>query len=213
MFALGTVTFPGTSMSLHVFEDRYLELISRLLTLPEEERLFGTVAIREGYEVGQASVKSVHRVGCELRLTDAEEVDDGVDVTVEAGRRVRLDTVIDSRSHLWADITYLPEEVGPDAADAATRAHAIFEAYIELLASAGATIGSVEIPTEPLSMSYALSAGAVLTLRDRQGLLEAPDAATRLRQVSRLVVAEMSAIRAIPSLPATDINPTAWSPN
>ena len=171
ILALGTVTFPGMAMSLHVFEDRYLGLISQLLSLPEPERVFATVAIREGHEVGSESVKSVHRVGCELRLRRVEEVDDGLDVTAEATRRIRLDTVIDSSSHLWADVTYLPEEDGADAADAATRAHAIFAAYIDLLASAGATIGAVEVPAEPLPMSYALSAGTVLTPRDRQGLL------------------------------------------
>lgn len=213
MFPLGTVTFPGTSMSLHIFEDRYLDLMSHLLSLPEAERNFGTVAIREGYEVGHSGVKSAHRVGCEVRLTEVQEVDDGLDVTVEARRRIRLDAVVDSSSFLWGEVEYLPERAGADAEDAATRAHAIFEAYVDLLASTGATIGAIEIPTKPLPMSYALSAGAVLTLRDRQDLLEAPDAATRLRQVSRLVVAEMSAIRAVPSLPATDVNRTGWSPN
>lgn len=213
MFPLGTVTFPGTTLSLRVFEDRYLDLMSHLLALPEAERVFGTVAIREGFEVGSTGVQSAHRVGCEVLLTDVTEADDRLDIQVTARRRLRLDAVTDSSSFLWADVEFLPEEAGSDAEDAATRAHAIFEAYVELLASLGAEIGETTLPTDPLAMSYALSAGALLTLRDRQDLLEAPDAATRLRQVSRLLVAEMSAVRAVPSLPATDVERTSWSPN
>ena len=40
---------------LHVFEDRYRALVHHLLTIPDKSlRLFGIVAIREGYEVGAA---------------------------------------------------------------------------------------------------------------------------------------------------------------
>ena len=39
---------------LHVFEDRYRALVHHLLTIPDKSlRLFGIVAIREGYEVGR----------------------------------------------------------------------------------------------------------------------------------------------------------------
>lgn len=216
MFPLGTVTFPGTTLSLQIFEDRYLELMAELLALPEAERVFATVAIRDGFELGSTAVQSAHRIGCEVLLIESERSGDRYDIEVQARRRVRVDavdSVIDDNSYLRADVEYLPEEAGADAEDAATRAHAIFDAYVELLASFGAQLGETDLPTDPIAMSYSLSSGALLTLRDRQYLLEAPDAATRLRQVSRLLVSEMSSVRAVPSLPAVDVDRRSWSPN
>lgn len=214
MFPLGAVTFPGATLSLHVFEDRYRELLSHLLSLPEDERVFGTVAIRDGHEVGASSVRSAHRVGCEVLLTDVTEGDEGTfAVTAAVRQRIRVDAVVESASFMWGEVEHLAERPGDGADDAATRAHAIYRAYLERLESMGVALTDDDLPTDPLPMSYALSARTLLTLRDRQDLLEAPDAATRLRQVSRLLVAEMTAIRAIPSLPATDISRTGWSPN
>ena len=41
---------------LHVFEDRYRALVHHLLTISDKSmRLFGIVAIREGYEVGRST--------------------------------------------------------------------------------------------------------------------------------------------------------------
>jgi hypothetical protein len=49
---------------------------------------------------------------------------------------------------------------------------------------------------------------------DRQKLLEAPDTTSRLVQLVGLVDSELSAIAALPSLPATDlINWSTMSPN
>jgi len=214
IFCLGSVLFPGTSVSLHIFEDRYRAMMRHLLDKADHERVFGIVAIREGYEVGESAVQSAHRVGCEVLLTHVEEHEDGgYDVQARAARRVRLDAMVSSADFMWAQVEYLPELDGPDAEDAATRAHAVFEAYRALLRTFSLDSTVVDVPTEPLPLSYALAATAVLTLRDRQDLLEAPDAATRLRQFSRVLVLEMQAMQAIPSLPAVEVARTSWSPN
>src|SRR3954468_11531628 len=81
LFPLNTVMFPGVSVPLHVFEDRYRALVHHLLTISDKSmRLFGIVAIREGYEVGQphlSLVQSVHRVGCVVQMTSVEPYEDG----------------------------------------------------------------------------------------------------------------------------------------
>ena len=60
MFPLNTVLFPGVSVPLHVFEDRYRALVHHLLRIDDPaERLFGSVAIREGYEVGEHGAQSL----------------------------------------------------------------------------------------------------------------------------------------------------------
>ena len=91
MFPLNTVVFPGMSVPLHVFEDRYRTLVRHLLRSEDPaQRVFGTVAIREGYEVGDHGAQSVYRVGCVLQLTEVDRHDDGTFDIVAVGRE-RLD--------------------------------------------------------------------------------------------------------------------------
>jgi Lon protease-like protein len=49
LFPLNTVLFPGTILPLHVFEERYKQMIGACL---EENSRFGVVLIRSGEEVG-----------------------------------------------------------------------------------------------------------------------------------------------------------------
>src|SRR5690606_1669964 len=92
-FPLGMVVFPGMNLPLHVFEDRYRALVTHLLREDDPaKRVFGTVAIREGYEVGDHGAQSVYRVGCLLQLTDVERRPDGTyDVVAIARERLLLD--------------------------------------------------------------------------------------------------------------------------
>ena len=75
LFPLGhTVLFPGVVLPLHVFEERYRELVRTLVELPEgARRRFVVVAIRQGWEVGEDAVSALHDVGCaaELRRSPA----------------------------------------------------------------------------------------------------------------------------------------------
>ena len=50
-------------------------------------------------------------------------------------------------------------------------------------------------------------------LRERQALLEAEDAEDRLRMVTDVLRAELRTMRVFPSLPATEVARTRWSPN
>ncbi len=93
MFPLNTVVFPGMSVPLHVFEDRYRMLVRHLLTVDDPAaRVFGTVAIREGYEVGDHGAQSVYRVGCVLQLTEVDRREDGTfDIVAVARERLVLE--------------------------------------------------------------------------------------------------------------------------
>jgi Lon protease-like protein len=63
MFPLSTVLFPGLCVPLHVFEDRYCALVHHLLRVDDPaERLFGSVGICEGYEVGDHDAQSLFRI-------------------------------------------------------------------------------------------------------------------------------------------------------
>ncbi len=215
LFPLGTVLFPGMPLPLLVFENRYLAMIADQLTRPEDQRRFGVVAIRDGYEVGELAVHSAHRVGCEAVVRTVSQREDGrFDVLAVGGRRFRVTGMDETRSYLVGDVAWYREPLGDDVDVACTRALAAFEAYRARLGKVrGADIVVTDLPREPLKLSYALAAGGLFMLGDRQALLEHENAAARLTHLAELLRGETAAMTALPSLPATDVMRTGWSPN
>jgi Lon protease-like protein len=69
------------------------------------------------------------------------------------------------------------------------------------------------LPRDPIYLSWTLSALAPLPMSERQSLLEAEDPAIRLVMVTGFLKDELRAINVIPSMPATEVARTAWSPN
>lgn len=215
IFPLGTVLLPGMPLPLHIFEDRYTAMVRYLLGRPEDERVFGVVAIRDGYEVGDLAVHSAHRVGCEAVLGEVRELPGGrFELEAIGRRRLRVEGMDESQPYLVGEVSYLDEREGDDVEDARAHALAAFEAYrVRLGETRGVEIDVSGLPRDPLTLSYALAAGGLFMLSDRQRLLEEEDTTTRLRRLADLLRSETAAMAAVPSLPATDVVRTGWSPN
>lgn len=218
LFPLGTVLFPGAVLPLHVFEARYRDLVRHLLAIPDPAlRVFGVVAIREGYEVGDHAAQSLHTIGCVAQVTEVEAHDDGTyDLEVVGRQRMGLRGVDTSGAFLVGDVELIldPTDLSPEGVDEAERTVETFETYRDRLADLrGADVLEVDLPHDPEFLSYTLAATCMLTLRERQELLEAETASERLVQLRTSMREEMRAMRAIPSLPATEVARMAWSPN
>ena len=91
------------------------------------------------------------------------------------------------------------------------QARATFTAYRAALSEIRADPYEGDLPQDPSYLSWTLAACAPLPLHERQELLEAEDAAERLRLVTALLRAELRAMNVIPSLPATEVARTRWS--
>jgi hypothetical protein len=227
LFPLNTVVFPGMTVPLHVFEDRYRSLVEKLLEEPDPaQRVFGTVAIREGYEVsepygGAADEKghggqSLFRVGCVLQLTEHERNADGSFDVVAVGRgRLRLAGVLTDAVYPTGEVEVLGDDhdsvVAPELVE---RACSLFERYRQALSGLhGDDVLTGTLPKDPAYLSWTLAATTLLPLPDRQTLLEADDTHLRLAILTRMLRDEMRAMAAVPSLPAVDVARTGWSPN
>ena len=217
LFPLNTVVFPGMATPLHIFEDRYRALIRELLTIEAVfDRVFGIIAIREGYEVGDHGMQSAHRVGTLVQLTEVEEYDDGrFDIEVIGRQRLRvLESDSTSGEFLRGEVELLTDTDEPDAGEEAERARSTFEVYRDQLSDLrGGPVLAGELPSDPAYLSYALASTCLLTLPQRQSMLEADGARERLGMLRRTLHEEMRAMRAVPSLPATEVARTRWSPN
>ena len=215
MFPLNTVLFPGASVPLRVFEDRYRALVhDRLRLVDPTDRVFGSVAIREGYEVGDHGTQSLYRVGCRVRMTEVEAHPDGTfDLVGVALDRIELERLDASGPFPLGHVRPRPDgttEVDPAIVE---RARAVFTAYRVALSQFRDDPFPDRLPQDPTYLSWTLAAVAPLPLPDRQLLLEAEDAAMRLTLVADLLQAELRAMNVIPSLPATEVARTRWSPN
>jgi Lon protease-like protein len=214
LFPLGTVLFPGLLLPLHVFEDRYRALVRDLVKAPEEARGFGVVAIREGREVGDGGIRSLHPVGCLADLRQVESHPDGrFDIVATGARRFRIDSVdATSQPYLQAEIEYLDEPDG-DAAEVLARTVAmLWGAYRQALTGRRPE-DTDELPDEPVVLSYLVAAATILDLNDKQRLLEEPDTTSRLRRELAILRREAIVLRLLPSLPAVELTRTAVSPN
>jgi Lon protease-like protein len=216
LFPLGTVLYPGLVLPLHIFEERYRQLVRDLLAGPEPRR-FGVIAIREGRETGAHGVSSLHEVGCTATLRQVEEHDDGrFDLVTVGTDRFRLLRLNEGRPYLCADMEPLPEQAG-DEAVAGLAAHAVqdaFRGYLEALAAHGGTRISVpDLPDEPVLLSYVVAASVIVDVPDKQALLAEPDAARRLTAERSLLARETTMLRTLPSTPAPDLRYSPYSPN
>jgi Lon protease-like protein len=231
LFPLGSVLYPGLVLPLHVFEDRYRQLVADLLAGPEP-RQFGVIAIRHGRETGVNGVSELYATGCTAVLQRVERDDDGqYDLITVGAERFKLLGLRDQASqgdpgigsetgnqglYLSADVQLLPDEVG-DEAEAALVLPAVeraFRSYLGLLAErGGAQITIPELPDEPLLMSYLVAAAVVADLPEKQRLLEEPDALRRLVAERRLLTREMRMLRSLTATPAPDLRFSPYSQN
>lgn len=215
MFPLNAVLFPGISVPLHVFEDRYRALVHHLLREPDPaKRVFASVAIREGYEIGEHGSQSLYRVGVRLQLTDVEAHEDGTfDVVAVGVERIELQRLDPTGTFPVGHVEPHPDPESPVAEEVLERARAAFTAYRAALIELRGDPYEGSLPRDPTYLSWTLAALAPLPMSDRQTLLEADDAGERLVLLTDLLRAELRAMNVIPSLPATEVARTRWSPN
>jgi uncharacterized protein len=216
LFPLGTVLYPGLVLPLHIFEERYRQLVSDLLETPEPRR-FGVIAIRKGRETGVDGITALHEIGCTATLRRVEPYPDGrFDLVTVGTQRFRLLGLDRSRPYLQGEAEMLAEDVGDAAAAglAARAVHGEFRSYLNALAERGGTqVATPQLPEEPTSLSYLVAASMIVDLPDKQALLAVPDALGRLAAERALLSREVRMLRALTAAPAPDLRYTRYSVN
>ena len=105
LFPLNAVLFPFSRMQLHVFEQRYRQMIGYCLGTGTP---FGIVLIRSGEETGD--IAEPYLVGTKVRVIDTFHYEDGrYDLTVEGVERFRIRKLNTDAPYLRAEIESLDE--------------------------------------------------------------------------------------------------------
>jgi uncharacterized protein len=216
LFPLGAVLYPGMLLPLHIFEERYRQLVRDLLDGPEPRR-FGVIAIRKGRETGIDGVRSLYEIGCTATLRRVDRHDDGrFDVVTVGTQRFRLLGLDETRPYLQGEVEMLTEEPVEEAvAGGAVRViQAAFREYLDALTEwGGATVRLEDLPDEPVLLSFVVAAAMIIDLPERQALLAEPDTLRRLARQRALLSRETAMLRTTTSRPAPDLRNAPYSPN
>ncbi|MGH2531597.1 MAG: LON peptidase substrate-binding domain-containing protein [Thermomicrobiales bacterium] len=178
LFPLSTVLFPGTDIPLHIFEERYQQLIT---DRQDEDPAFGIVLITGGSEVGDQPITA--NVGTAASIEALREYDDGrFDLVVRGSRRFRILERDWSRPYLVGTVEWLPvtEEDPVDSAmvESAWQSFvALANAYLHQTARSSERSLELEARARPSGMSaselaYVLASRLPVAASDRQDLLE-----------------------------------------
>jgi Lon protease-like protein len=212
LLTVDTVIFPGLVLPIPV-TDVQGRAVVRDLVENGGELVCGALAVRDGYELGERVFRSLYGTGCAATISEItlDADDDGpVEVTLTGNRRFKVSELDGTGDYLVADVEWLDDDLGDDPLGTAMVAVKRFRKYAEAVSEIsrpGLHLG--ELPDDPSTLSYLMSAAMKLMTPDRQKLLEATDVTTRLAQLVGLIDNELAAITALPSLPAFDL--ITWS--
>lgn len=181
LFPLKTVLYPGGPLPLRIFEQRYLDMISRCL---KEDNGFGVVLIRSGRETGPAEVHDVGTLAC---ITDWYQGSDGLlGITATGQQRFLLASsrrqddglMIGNVELLPEEPEFaLPEEYGP-------LAHILSGVLDDL----GRLYESLEKHYDDAGwVSYRFSEILPISPEQKQAFLESADPLMRLNEIRKVL--------------------------
>jgi uncharacterized protein len=188
LFPLNTVLFPGMPLSLHIFEDRYKEMISRCL---QDSKPFGIILIKEGVEA-LGPLAQPYSIGCTAQITQVQPLDEGRMNLIAVGHeRFKLLTIDHALPYLTGDIETFPMLIQDRIQFAAQVRRIVGQVnrYLKIMAEIEQLAFEIdEIPTEPLPVAHLAAYLLQITAQEKQALLSielADDFAAALQQTYR----------------------------
>ena len=184
LFPLNLVLFPGMPLPLHIFEERYKAMIGDCMRYNTP---FGVSLIRSGQEVG--SPADPQRMGTTTRVLRSQMLEEGrLNIMTKGERRFEVIEITQQEPHVAALVRLLDEPVGEGFSGVSSE---ITEEFTKLMRSlislSGGYTSQVDVPEDPVVLSYMIAANLEAPIPVRQELLEAPTAADRLTRLVPLL--------------------------
>ena len=187
LFLLKTVLFPGMTLPLHIFEERYKLMIDHCV---QQRAPFGVVLIRSGEEVGAPA--EPHDIGTIAHITKLERLEDGrINLAAVGERRFRIDRLDRSEPYLTGEVVLLNSEDrhAPETEGESVKVAALYgEQFRLVLSVTGQWVRRLSLPGEPDVLADFVAAGIEATPETKQELLETLSVPLRLRREAELLV-------------------------
>jgi Lon protease-like protein len=170
IFPLDLVLLPGTPLPLHIFEDRYREMIAECL---ETKQAFGMVRAKED--------NSVEEIGCSAEILEVSKryTDGRMDIVTRGRERFEIMRVDQERAFLRAEVVYLPDEPGRARLEDISRA---LQLQAEILELAGEEVDASVFAENP-QLSFQIAGSLPLDLDFKQTLLGVNSESERMQTV------------------------------
>lgn len=179
IFPLSTVLYPGLSIPLQVFEPRYLLMVQRCL---ETGSPFGVVLSETDSETEDDV--AICAVGTTARITRFENISEGLYVIeVEGETRFTIDETFETEPYLTGRVTPFSEQAAsePELRPLYDQTVELFRRYLTgLLSKDNRHLAQLQMPQDPVVMSFAVAATLQTDLAEKQMLLELSATAERL---------------------------------
>src|SRR5258708_3932663 len=171
-------------MSLHVFEERYQEMMRDSL---DAGTSFGVIAIRDGQEVDGDAVP--RGVGTLARIVHVERLPDGrMNLLITGASRFRVVRRVDGKAYAQAEVEYLPEESEGVSERLVAALQNSFNRYLGALRQVARGYAEVpDLPSDPEALAYLLATTLETSPQARPQLLDATDARDRIELELRIL--------------------------
>ena len=187
LFPLPVVLFPGTTLPLHVFEQRYRSLLRDCL---DGDRRFGIIALHEG---GEEQSISPGAVGCVAHIEESEALPDGrSNILVRGTIRFELVAIVASPApYLVGRVTEYVDDPDTGSGLELLAAH-IRDVFLRVAKAARALADDPNpvprLPDEPELLSFAIASMIDLDLNARQQLLVSDSPRERLERLDAVLL-------------------------
>lgn len=208
LFPLQVVLFPNMLLPLHIFEERYKEMLRLCLA---GDRTFGVALIKEGREVGGPATP--HSIGTVAYVETIEPLPEGrMNLVARGLQRFRLLELVRREPYLMGRVELLVEEPSSPTPELLAQVVERYRAYLEGLRGLGYEAPQ-EVAEEPEPLSFQIAATLLVQVPERQRLLETPGTAERLERELGLLRREIELVRLLGSAPKADRSEGPFSRN
>lgn len=193
IFPLATVLFPGAILPLHIFEDRYKQMMRYAI---DNGGLFG-LSYRNDAAIGGETPVEIGSIGCLAKINAVVPIEGGRMNVISTGLvRYRVFGLPQSTPFILARIERLTDDLEPGA-----DLNRIFDEMVDIcrrfleaaqaLDESGAPITD-ELPEEPEAFSLLVSSALPIDNDAKQALLEITSTRVRLTRLRHYVTDALS---------------------
>ena len=188
LFPLNLVLFPGMSLPLHIFEERYKTMISDCI---DRDAPFGVLLIKEGLEAGGPA--EPFRIGTTARITQNTQLEGGrLNILTIGERRFELVDIVSSTPFMVGNVRFLTEDRGEVSEHLLIEIREEYETFLKQLATvAGGWNRTIEVPTDSSTLARdviaTMASSIELSTSLRQEILEDPQVKRRLDRLLPLL--------------------------
>ena len=183
LFPLGMVLLPGCRVPLHIFEDRYKQMIGECL---EDDTEFAMVL---------GTDDDFAEIGCAARVTDVVNTfaDGRLNIVIEGTDRIRIIERDDSENYISATIERVKDEAAEPPARLIEETRKLYVEALKL------SVGWYRAPAregESIGLlSYAIGSALGLPPEKQQVLLEQTSIVDRLKLLKEMLESALGGLR------------------